>query len=398
MANNLQIIIDYEATKKEIQQNLYTNLDLKNFEETIQKVQKEQQISDIANNISNEVILAANDFLLSLKEAQQKIYEAEQIANNLKSIRHKFLAITKEKKWDNKNFGEKALLSNSEYKNYNQLKNHMSELFNDKSIKELTKKADIFNTKIIKATKGKELQTIITVEDSNGKPILFKVSNMAALIEDRMKFDYSSKGIARLSIRFNITSINIAEKLSYLEKIEDDENDNDLQKLQNVYQDVSNRYQLARGSYVLWKKSNKWFKAKVSAKGDIIETYNYFYFTKKYKGLFNAGREENVETFMLTQQATVDAVSGLYTGDISEEELIYDYAIKQGNASFLSMIQMAHLAEDILIKAKNKENIIDIIQDAYNADVKSHEGEVRTEISEGGGRQVTKILRDYLAT
>lgn len=390
-----QVVINYEEIKKNIQRNLYSDLDLSQFKNDVQKAQ-EQQVSQATNEISNNVILAANDFLSALQEAQDKIHEAEIIANNLKEIRHKFLIMTGEKKWDNKTSGARTVFTNSTYSNYNQLKEHMKELFQDQAIKELTKKADKFNTQIVKALKGKELQTIITVEDVSGKPVLFKVTNMDKLIDERMNFDYSSKGIARLSVRFNINSLNIAEKLSYLEKIENDENDNELQKLQSTYQDVLTRYKLAKGNYVLWHKAKKWYKAKVSAQGDIIETYNYLFFTQKYIGIFNGNREEDVETFMFTQQATVDAVSGLYQGDISEEELIYDYAIKQGNASFLSMVQMAHLAEDILLKAKNKENIMNVIKDAYAEDLKVHEGSIRTEISEGIAGHATRALHEHI--
>lgn len=391
------VVINYQELKKDIQRNLYTNLDLSQFKTTIEEAQK-QQVSQAVDEISNDVVLAANEFLFALKDAQDKIYEAEVIANNLKEIRHKFLAMTGEKKWDNKISGARTIFTNSKYSNYNQMKDHMKNLFQDQAVKELTKKADKFNNQIVKALQRKELQTIITVEDSEGKPILFRVTDMDQLIEDRMNFDYSSKRIARLSVRFNISSLNIAEKLSYLEKIEMNENDSDLQRLQSTYQDVIARYKLAKGNYVLWHKTRKWYKAKVSAQGDIIETYNYLYFTQKYKNLFNEDREKNVEKYMLIQQATVDAISGLYQGDISEEELIYDYAIKQGNASFLSMVQMAHLAEDILLKAKNKGSIIEIIRTAYKEDLNLHEGNVRTEISEGIAGHATRALHDYIGS
>lgn len=395
MANeDYKITINYQEVKKNIQQNLYSNLNLSQFKTTIEDAQK-QQVSQEVDNISNEIIIAANDFLYTLQNAQDKIYEAEVIANTLKEIRHKFLAETGQKKWDNKNSSSQINLINSNYNSYNQLKDHMKQLFQDQSIKDLAKKADIFNAKIVKSLQGKELQTIITIDDPEGKPVLFRVKDMGKLIDDRMNFDYSSKGIARLSARFNITSINIAEKLEYLEKIED-ENNQDLQKLQNTYQDVLTRYKLARGNYVLWYKNKKWFKAKVSSQGDIIETYNYLYFTQKYKNMFGQDREENVESYMLMQKATVDAVSGLYQGDISEEELIYDYAIKQGNASFLSMVQMASLAENILINAKNKSQIMEVVQAAYAEDLKLHDNETRTEITEGIARKATKALHEYI--
>ena len=104
---------------------------------------------------------------------------------------------------------------------------------------------------------------------------------------------------------------------------------------------------------------------------------------------------------MYTQQATVDAVSGLYQGDISAEEDFtptYDYAIKQGNAAFLSIQQMIPIAEQILQNAKNKNKIKDIIQQAYDADKEKNKNKIRTEISEGIGNRGSKAFREYYET
>lgn len=117
----------------------------------------------------------------------------------------------------------------------------MLELFNDQKVKELYKKAEIFNSAIIKATKGKELKTIVSVLDKNNIPILYEV-DMQKFIDERMKFGYSSGSIANLVANFNIDSINTAEKLSSLKKID---NNKDNSHLNKTFQDILNRYTIS---------------------------------------------------------------------------------------------------------------------------------------------------------
>lgn len=87
LKDSVQIEIDFEKLSIDLGQKLKTNLDLEQFEATIQKAQ-EVQAKGVADILSNEIVLAANNFLLSVKQAQETIYKAELIANKLKHLRH----------------------------------------------------------------------------------------------------------------------------------------------------------------------------------------------------------------------------------------------------------------------------------------------------------------------
>lgn len=126
----------------------------------------------------------------------------------------------------------------------------------------------------------------------------------------------------------------------------------------------------------------------------MAEAYSFFYFTGKYN--FNQEREQNVNTFIMEGVVKVDAISGLYQGDISEEELAYDYAIKKGNASFLQLGQVIKLSEKILTAAKNKENIISLVMKEYDEEKEKNKDIIRTEVSKVGSQVVSRELKRYL--
>lgn len=390
----VKIVVDYDSLALDLEQKIKTNLDLSQFEKTIEQAQR-VQATEAVNDVSNEIILAANNFLLSVKEAQDTIYQAELIANKLKHFRHMYTKLLpknrgKEQSWKN-SFAENISFD-GQYQNYNEAKDKMIELFNNQKVKELYKKAEIFNSAIIKATKkGKELKTVVSILDKNNIPVLYEV-DMQKFIEERMSFGYSSGSIANLVANFNVSSIDIADKLSSLKRMDNDKDNTNLNK---TFQDVLERYKISKKKrYVMQKLNDGWRKAKVGSQGDLAEAYSFFYFTGKYN--FNQEREQNVNTFIMEGVVKVDAISGLYQGDISEEELAYDYAIKKGNASFLQLGQVIKLSEKILTAAKNKENIISLIMKEYDEEKEKNKDIIRTEVSKVGSQVVSRELKRYL--
>ena len=390
----VKIVVDYDSLALDLEQKIKTNLDLSQFEKTIEQAQR-AQATEAVNDVSNEIILAANNFLLSVKEAQDTIYQAELIANKLKHFRHMYTKLLpknrgKEQSWKN-SFAENISFD-GQYQNYNEAKDKMIELFNNQKVKELYKKAEIFNNAIIKATKkGKELKTVVSILDKNNIPVLYEV-DMQKFIEERMSFGYSSGSIANLVANFNVSSIDIADKLSSLKSMDNDKDNTNLNK---TFQDVLERYKISKKKrYVMQKLNDGWRKAKVGSQGDLAEAYSFFYFTGKYN--FNQEREQNVNTFIMEGVVKVDAISGLYQGDISEEELAYDYAIKKGNASFLQLGQVIKLSEKILTAAKNKENIISLVMKEYDEEKEKNKDIIRTEVSKVGSQVVSRELKRYL--
>lgn len=241
----VKIVVDYDSLALDLEQKIKTNLDLSQFEKTIEQAQR-AQATEAVNDVSNEIILAANNFLLSVKEAQDTIYQAELIANKLKHFRHMYTKLLpknrgKEQSWKN-SFAENISFD-GQYQNYNEAKDKMIELFNNQKVKELYKKAEIFNNAIIKATKkGKELKTVVSILDKNNIPVLYEV-DMQKFIEERMSFGYSSGSIANLVANFNVSSIDIADKLSSLKSMDNDKDNTNLNK---TFQDVLERYKISK--------------------------------------------------------------------------------------------------------------------------------------------------------
>ena len=393
-----KMTITFENVEIQAFESLNSNLDLKDFNYLVEQAQN-KQISEELNEIELGVTLAAREFLIAVQNAQDTIRQAEIIANKLKQIRHIYQNSlpkirNKTQQWKG-SFAENIEFSDQElFSNYNEAKDYMNQLFNSEVIKEVYKKAELFNNKLIQLTQGRELRTIISIIGENGAPQLYEIVDMENFIEERMKFGYSSGKIANLSANFNVGSIQIAEKLKSLKKID---NNKDHSKLNDTIIDILKRYSISgKRRYIMWKLEDGWHKAKVPTQGDFAEAYSYFYFSGKYD--FNEDRESNIDTFIMKGVVNVDAISGMYQGDISLSDQVYDYAIKKGNASFLELAQMVKLTEQILLTVKNKGNLKKLINEEYQKEKDKNKDAIRVEISKVGAQSVSKKLKEYLKT
>lgn len=207
----------------------------------------------------------------------------------------------------------------------------------------------IFNDQILELITGAPMTTVIMVDGADGPEV--REYTIKELLEagSGISFitDYTSKTYALVG-RIRIDNNQLTKAASIISDKEQQEKNFDLINLNKAYVDAKIDY-LNNKPWAFFKPEDSqiWFKIKIAGGlGDISEAYTSFFFLRKPP--FKDPRWTNLTTYFEQGVANVDAVSGLYTADVVDEENKRNYAIKAANASLPGYAQMIKLAQQIL--------------------------------------------------
>ena len=314
-----------------------SNKDLDDIIEAIQKVSSEELIGILNDDILKLKKEAAN-FLQIIIDVQEKIRILETNMWNQKKLRDSIraeLGITGK------------FVKKYETKEYSQNKDIIKKQLEDQAINDLYQAAFNFH-KVLISSLGQEIQTIIILEDEEGNPFAFNVSEEEIFNNNFLSYESASK-TERLTARFKNTTTQM--KNAGIDAINrDDLNINDdlnIDKLNETYKIVIYRFDTYK-QIVMWFYPDQWNRSKVSARGDIAEAYASFFLQQTKWNFNSSNKEKNIDYFMRDGVAEVDNISGLLQGDISSGR--YEYAIKSADASYMSIKQMIPLAKEIIFK------------------------------------------------
>ena len=207
----------------------------------------------------------------------------------------------------------------------------------------------IFNDQILELITGAPMTTVIVVDGADGPEV--REYTIQELLEtgSGISFitDYTSKSYALVG-RIRINNNQLMKAATVISDKEQQEKNFSLINLNQAYSDAKIDY-LNNKPWAFFKPEDSqiWFQIKIAGGlGDISEAYTSFFFLKKppFKDL----RWTNLTTYFEQGVANVDAVSGLYTADVVDEENKRNYAIKAASASLPGYSQMIKLAQQIL--------------------------------------------------
>ena len=212
----------------------------------------------------------------------------------------------------------------------------------------------IFNDKILEIITGAPMTTVIVVDGADGPDVREYTIQELLKPGSGIDFvtDYTSKSYALVG-RIRIHTSELTKAASTISKKEQEKANFSLENLNKAYSDARIDY-LANNPWAFFKHEDSkiWFKIKIAGGlGDISEAYTGFFFLKK-PPFKSPSRWDNLTTYFEEGVAKVDAVSGLYTADILDEENKRNYAIKAANASLPGYTQMINLANRILDSSK----------------------------------------------
>lgn len=320
--------------------------DLDNIIQEINNIEK-KEIDNILNQDIFSLKKDAAIFLQTIIEVQDKIKKLESMMWNQKKMRdiiRKELGVSG--RW----------ISEYETEQYKINREEITNMLKSQEVEKLYQAAFDFHKKIIQAL-GKEIQTIIILQDKEGTPYVFKVTEDELFNNNFLSYEGASK-TERLTARFKNT-VDQMRNAGIKAINRDDLNIDDKMNIKNLnetYKTSLYRYDTYK-RLILWYFPNGiWNKIKVSARGDLAEAYAMFFLKQAKWNFQSSNKEENIHYFMILGVSEVDNVSGLLQGDISTNQ--YEYAIKSADASYMSVQQMIPLAKKIL--EQNNYSIIDL--------------------------------------
>lgn len=321
------------GTKIQISDNTINKMEDDIIEKDLENTER------IINEDNKKLKAKAANFLKVVNEVQDKIQNIENLMLAQKKLRTQI----------RNNLGVTGrFLTQYETDEYRHNKEELSNELKGQEVDKLYQAAFAFHEEINEEL-GQEVITVIVLPDSNGEPILFKLTKEEIFDNKILSYEETSKS-ARLAARFKTN----AEKMRQagIQAINRDdlniEDNLNLLNLNQTYKTVLYRYD-TYNQIVMWLYPRKqWNWSKVSARGDIAEAYSMFFLKKAEYDFKSTNLEENIDYFMRLGVQEVDNVSGLLQGDISSGQ--YEYAIKSADASYMSIMQMIPLAESILTK------------------------------------------------
>ena len=207
----------------------------------------------------------------------------------------------------------------------------------------------IFNDQILELITGAPMTTVIVVDGADGPEVREYTIKELLEVGSGISFitDYTSKSYALIG-RIRINNNQLMKAATVISDKEQQEKNFNLINLNQAYTDAKIDY-LNNKPWAFFKPDNGtvWFQIKIAGGlGDISEAYTSFFFLKKPP--FKDPRWTNLTTYFEQGVANVDAVSGLYTADVVDEENKRNYAIKAASASLPGYAQMIKLAQQIL--------------------------------------------------
>lgn len=313
------------------------------------------EVSDeIGNRSAEELKLIQDDASLLLKKialdyisvVNKHIKLIQKIENDALLLKQKRNAIGYSKNKKDPKVVEEYAKYKEEIQNYD-LQNLGLEEFYEASMK--------FNEDILSVINEHDTKITIIIPDADGDPIVLDVPLVEMFKKDSgisVYTDITSKKTPALVGRLRYDVNQIKERFANAIRKDSIIGSLSLEGLNKTYNSIIfdnfNRFK----PYIFWKRTdeNQWHKMRLSGgKGDISEAYAYFFYTggkKDPNTLFLDHLYNNIDYFVRQGLVNVDAVSGLYTSDISTKE--YDYAVKSLDASLPGFTQMLRLATDIL--------------------------------------------------
>lgn len=177
----------------------------------------------------------------------------------------------------------------------------------------------------------------------------------------------SKTGKSLMRYRTSVTSLRRDSQSleSQLTEAERKDANFDIDKLQNAYQRIKNRYDTYKvrggGSYVLWLNPNKhpaWHGAFVSSFGSVNEAYAAAFLNRQFNPVDTP--EDDIEILM-NGVLSVTNLAGALEGDISLNGI--EYAVKSKGASTLSLNQLLILADEIINKDFSQSGLQKFLED-----------------------------------
>lgn len=135
--------------------------------------------------------------------------------------------------------------------------------------------------------------------------------------------------------------------------------------LDNFFKEIDFRWQRAKAvnsSYILWKLNSEWYKAEISAFGDIEEAYASIFLKSSITGkppsfLSTSNIEMQIDSFIKGWVGQVNNTPGSLVEDIYIEGTNQYYGVKSAGASMAGIMPLYRLAQKIIKvneKQKNK--------------------------------------------
>ena len=298
----------------------------------------ENKVKNIELSDSDKIKIIASKFLNEALQIQEEIRSIEKLMYAQKTLRKKIreqLQVTG--KW----------IKEWETNEYRENREKLYQKLHDDKIEKFYYAAETFIEEINNML-SQTMKTVILLENANGVPELFEVSKEQMFQSKILSFEESSKS-SRLVARFKVSSNQLKKNGLLALQRDNFVNDNlNLNNLNITYQKVIWRFDTYE-RVVTWFYPNVWNRMKVSARGDISEAYAYFFFSK-HEYDFKIADEYSVDIFMEKGVGSVDAISGLLRGDISDVDNNIEYSIKSADASFMGIPQLITLANNIMTK------------------------------------------------
>jgi hypothetical protein len=357
----------------------------KDIDKIIQDI-SEQEILQLNDNIDQDIIQLkkiAVKFLKVATEVQERVNRIETLMLHQKKLRKQIKA----------ELGIVGrFLPKYETDTYRIHKEELQNELKSQEIERLYQAAFVFHDDINKIL-GQEVRTVIVLEDNEGNPLVFPLTKEEIFNNSILSFEETSK-TARLTARFR-TNVQQMRNAGISAMQRDNFNDNlNIDNLNQSYKTILYRYDTYK-QLVLWLYPNNpktWNKSKVSARGDIAEAYAMFFLKKAQYDFQSNNLEENIHYFMTLGVANVDNVSGLLQGDITDGQ--FEYAIKSADASYMSILQMIKLAQDIV--NKNKYSLVDL--EKKKAELAKQKQKIRNTISTALEEKVDNEFFDLIQT
>ena len=134
--------------------------------------------------------------------------------------------------------------------------------------------------------------------------------------------------------------------------------------LDNFFKEIDFRWQRAKAvnsSYILWKLNSEWYKAEISAFGDIEETYASIFLKSSITGkppsfLSEPNIEMQIDSFIKGWVAQVDNTPGSLVEDIYIEGTNQYYGAKSAGASMAGIMPLYRLAQKIIKVSEKQKN------------------------------------------
>ncbi len=306
--------------------------------------QIDQALNNFISQTATPCVTAARNFLISIRQGYEELAAANIIAKHQSKIK---------KALKNPDNDTTAL-----YDQYIRNKNIFREMYARSKVTEINLKMEVFSQELNSFLGQKPIITYVYTNRKDKKPVIFLVDDLSQI----MKKGLGSKG-SGIKTRIEMSAKQARQALnnsnSAIKRLaqEDYLSAKQVLNLKSSYTEVifrynTYKYNTKRGKIVhviLWKPQTNWkIVVMGNNKGDIKEAYVAAIINRK--GFLSDFLEQNIDDFM-DYVSQVDSIPGMLQGDVTEtleDGSTIEYAVKSGNASFMSLNLAINLAIEIL--------------------------------------------------